>query len=359
MLRIRFLILVFICQFSGMVWAGQFISAEDKGFVYSGRIDFSDKSAPVFSWPGTSVQFNFQGTNLAVKLKDEQGKNYYDVIIDGKANFPYVIEAKQGQQQYQITSNLANTKHHVLIYKRTEGAEGATQFLGVDIGDQDKMLASPVLPQRKIEIFGDSITSGMGNLAPINAKDNVASQKDNYWAYGSIAARQLNAQLHTISKSGIGIMVSWFDFTMPDYFDQLSAVGNNNSVWDFNQWTPDVVVVNLFQNDSWLVIKKEYMSQQPDPAQIIQAYEAFISSIRNKYKNAHIVCALGSMDAIKSDSAWPGYIKSAVKSLKRQGDNNISTLFFDDQGYYAHPRVMHQQNNADKLVAHLKQQMSW
>jgi hypothetical protein len=48
-------------------------------------------------------------------------------------------------------------------------------------------------------------------------------------ANGSIAARALNAEIHTISQSGIGVMISWFDFIRPQFYDQQSALGNKDS----------------------------------------------------------------------------------------------------------------------------------
>jgi len=39
---------------------------------------------------------------------------------------------------------------------------------------------------------------------------------------------------------------------MPEMYDGLNPA-DGNSKWNFNEYTPDVVVVNLFQNDSWLV----------------------------------------------------------------------------------------------------------
>src|SRR5690606_12981704 len=105
--------------------------------------------------------------------------------------------------------------HSVEIYKRTEGEEGHTAFKGIVLADGQKLLTPPSRLPHKIEIYGDSISSGMGNEGAYNGVDNQLSEKNNYLAYGSIAARQLNAELHTISQSGIGIMVSWFPFIMP------------------------------------------------------------------------------------------------------------------------------------------------
>lgn len=334
------------------------IHADSKNFLYTGRINFSDAKAPVLSWPGSSIKANFTGTSLKIVLDDERGKNYFSVIVDGDIHHPYVIEAKKGEQVYTIYENLHAGSHTLEIYKRTEGEEGATRFKGILLSEKGKLLAPPKRPTRRIEIYGDSITSGMGNEAADNAKDDLSSEKNNYWAYGSITARNLNAELHTISQSGIGIMVSWFDFIMPNFYDQLSAVGDNSTQWNFTQWTPDVVVINLMQNDSWLIDREKRLSPIPNDDQRVQAYKNFVKNIRAKYPRAQIVCAMGSMDATASDK-WPNYVRRAVREMKAEGDTRLSTIFFPYSGYGKHPRIAQHKFNAERLTGFLKKKMMW
>jgi hypothetical protein len=147
---------------------------------------------------------------------------------------------------------------------------------------------------------------------------------------------------------------------MPQFYDQLNAVGDNDSQWDFSSWTPDVVVINLYQNDSWLTDRDHKMNPNPTDEQRIQAYVDFVKTIRGKYPKAFIVCALGSMDATKAGSKWPGYISTAVTRIKQENPNEkMDTLFFEFTGYGAHPRVKQHQANADKLTAFIKQKMNW
>ena len=337
----------------------QLIAADNSGYVYTGRIDFSDKKSPQLSWTGSSINANFTGTSLAIKLDDQLGKNYFNVIIDGEVQHPYVLEAKQGEQTYVINTSLKPGNHNLEIYKRTEGEEGATTFKGLLLDEGAKLLAPPSRPSRRMEIFGDSISTGMGNEGADNGADHLLSEKNNYWAYGAITARHLNAELHTISQSGIGIMISWFPFTMPQFYDQLSAVGNNNTQWNFANWTPDVVVINLFQNDSWLVDREKRLQPIPDDTQRVQAYIDFVRSIRAKYPNAQIICALGSMDATATPK-WPGYITAAVERMKKEyKDEKLDTIFFEFTGYGGHPRVAQHKANAEKLTAFIKKKMNW
>jgi hypothetical protein len=161
------------------------------------------------------------------------------------------------------------------------------------------------------------------------------------------------------SQSGIGVMISWFPFTMPDFYDQLSAVGDNDSHWDFASWTPDVVVINLLQNDSWLIGRDHKLQPEPDDAARIARYRDFVARIRQLYPKAYIVCALGSMDATRPGSPWPGYVESAVAQLHAGGDARIATIFFPFTGYGQHPRVKQHQANAALLTAFIKEKMGW
>jgi len=354
------LALLLALALAGPALAATPVAPDHANLQYTGRIDFSQPAAPVLSWPNTSIAGRFTGTSLAVKLDDQRGQNYFNVFLDGDLGSPLIIEAKQGEASYVVAQGLAPGTHAFLITKRTEGAEGATVFRGLELDDGASLLAPPPRPARRIEFFGDSITSGAGNEGAVNGRDDLGKDKNSFLSYAAIAARQLGAEAHLTSQGGIGVMASWFPFTMPDFYDQLSAVGDNDSQWDFKRWTPQVVVVNLMQNDSWLIGRDHTLQPEPDDEQRIEAYRAFVERIRKLYPQAWIVCTLGSMDATRPGSPWPGYVSAAVERMRRQnGDTRIDTLFFPFTGYGQHPRVLHHQTNAAKLAAFIGQKMGW
>jgi len=267
-----------------------------------------------------------------------------------------ILSFRKGTHNYPAAVGFKDTIHHVMLFRRTEGFSGPTRFKGF-ILDKDKILSShPKPPPHKIEIYGNPVTCGMGNEVPDQDEDENNAKRNNYMAYGAITARNLNADYTCIAKSGIGIIISWFNMTMPDYYDRLDP-WDPGSRWDLNLWTPDLVVINLFQNDSWLINK---LDPVPDEAQIIQAYVDFEQTIRKKYSNAFILCTLGSMDAVKTGSPWPGYIQKAVDQCRQDHDDDkIDTLFFDFDGTYKHPRVRHHQVMAKKLTAFIKKKLNW
>jgi hypothetical protein len=149
---------------------------------------------------------------------------------------------------------------------------------------------------------------------------------------------------------------------MPEMYDRLDG-GDPGSKWDFSKYRPDLVVINLFQNDCWLVkipthdqFKARFGATAPTDGQLIAAYRAFVSSVRNKYPAAKIICALGSMDATRSGAPWPGYIEKAVSELN---DPNVLTHFFPYKGTPGHPSAREQQAMADDLIAFIEKNIKW
>ncbi len=333
------------------------IKPDHPNFQYTGRIDFSIPDKPVIYWPGTYIRANFEGSILIIMLDDQSGQSFYNVFIDDDYDNPHVIDCIGGSNIYLISASLKDTVHSLLIFRRTEASTGPTRFLGIQIADGKTLTLPPQRKDHKIIFYGNSITCGYGNEAQDYAGDNNLAQENNFLSYGAIAARLLNADYMCIAKSGIGIMISWFDMVMGDYYYRLNP-DDPDSRWDFDEFIPDVVVINLFQNDSWLIGN---LNPVPDSSKIINAYVEFVNSVRSRHPNAYIICALGNMDATSIGSPWPGYIESAVDFIRENYyDLNIGTLFFPyDPAWTKHPRVRHHLQMAQILSDHINQKMGW
>lgn len=337
-----------------------FVDYANPEISYAGRIDQSNLESADLYWPGSSLQLNFEGESIAALLQDETGENYYNVIIDRDS--PYILYLDSSKRSYQLASGLKNGKHSIEIFKRTEWNKGKTSFYGFQINGHSKVLPKTPAKKRKIEFYGNSITSGYG-IEDLSGKDSPDSTyTNNYLSYSAITARHFDAEYHCISKGGIGITVSWFPLIMPEMYNRLIPE-NPNSRWDFSLFTPDLVVVNLFQNDSWIVnmpdypeFKARFGSQTPDADFIIKAYANFISSIRKEYPNAHIICMLGNMDATQEGSIWPDYIKSAVKELN---DPKIFSFFMPYKNTPGHPNVAEHQEMANSLIQFIENTIDW
>jgi Carbohydrate esterase 2 N-terminal len=223
----------------------QVIAFNNPDIYYEGRILYTDSSA-ILSWPGTSVSVLFNGTNISAILQDADTANYYNVILDD--NNIFKIHTDTVKHIYSLASGLSDGKHKIELFKRTEWDKGKTFFYGFETPDNTIILSPPSPPKRKIEFFGNSITCGYA------MEDNSGNDswfgyfENNYLSYAAITARYFNAQYYCTSKSGIGIMVSWFPLIMSEMYDRLDPT-DSTSKCDFTKFTPDIVVINLFQND--------------------------------------------------------------------------------------------------------------
>ncbi len=347
---------VLACKISS---SGQIVDIrfDNPNIIYEGRIGMNTKdSVSEIYWSGSSVKINFEGTSVKVVLDDQNGDNYFNVLLDDQPI--RFFKLKKGKHEYILAENLSDQKHSIEISKRNEWTYGTTLFYGF-------MLKGNVLePQQSkdlfIEFYGDSITTGHGN-EDISGEDKPSGDvTNNYTTYAAMTARSLNAKYSCIARGGIGIMVSWFNMIMPEMYDRLNP-NNANSKWDFNTEQPDVVVVNLFQNDSWIVnrpdheeFKRRFGKEKPSREKIVESYKNFIQKIRGHYPNAKIVCLLGNMDITKEGSEWPSYVSSAVENLK---DENVFTCFVPFKNSKAHPSVEEHQIMAKKLTSLIKKEV--
>lgn len=334
------------------------VRPNDPNLQTDGRINILNPDVAEIYWPGSSVKIKFSGTAIKATLKDERGFNFFNIIIDD--SIVRTLKVDSVKTTYTLASGLSEGTHTVELAKRADWFRGKTSFYGFQLAAGSKTYDVPV-KKRMIEFYGNSITVGAA------VEDTISDNGDstftnNYHSYASITARHFNARYSCIASSGIGIMVSWGSLIMPDIYDRLNP-DDSTSKWDFSRAQPDVVVINLFQNDCALTslpdhpqFKRRFGNKPPTEDFIINAYSNFVQRIRNHYANAYIICVLGTMDAVKPGSPWPGYIDKSVASLH---DPKIMTHFFDYKNTPGHPKVQEQAKMADDLIRFIENRINW
>ena len=322
------------------------IPADDPNIQYIGRIDFTNRKAPLISWAGPCVRANFTGTSLKIKIDGKGSQHMFGVIINGNYDDVKVFKCNEGEGVYDIASGLEDKTHEVLIHKRTDGGKNEIAFIGFELDDTASLQAPPLRPGLRMEVYGDSISTGLGGDRK-RGKEHSLEATDNVFSYGARTARNINAEFHCISKSGIGLTKSWWPTIMPQYYDRLSACSleGKGKKWDFSKWQPHLVCINLFQNDSWT-------DKKPDKDKVIAKYMSFVEGIRGHYPKAKIVCLLGAMDASKG--RWAGFMKEAVKKLNDAGDKEVYSYLFKLQTGHRHPNNGEQAKMAAELTEFLK-----
>lgn len=359
----RRLLFFFLANLALQAPAQPFVPFSDSRISYSGRVNTTDSSAE-FYWTGTSVSLNVKG-NAPVKavLSTEGGVTYYYSLVDGKSEEAQKIRVAGGRQEYLVGDGLANGKHRIELFKLGNTDEAVTHFYGFRLGRGSEAVKAGKRPKRKIEFFGNSITCGHGVDLPQDSADSGAPQYFNaYWSYAAITARHFQADFHCTAKSGIGLTVSWFPQIMPEVYDRVN-IYDTASRWDFSAYQPDIVVVNLFQNDSWLVnlpkhaeFIHRFSTTKPTEEFFVNAYASFVQKLRAVYPKARIICCLGNMDATRTGSKWPAYIDAAVASLH---DKKVVTHFFPYKNTPKHPNRKEQQAMADDLIQFIETNNYW
>ena len=346
--------ILLLALIAGNVQARVTIDADDPNIQYTGRTNYDDPKAPIMRWPGNYIIANFEGTSINVKFTDYNGNgiitkngysynNYFYVIIDDGA--PSLISLTAGSATYTVASGLSDTVHKIQLFRRTEGNTGLVAFEGFELENGKSLVAPPARPSRRIEYFGDSITAGhsVQFLSGDVGESGDTPFQDNYYTYAAVTARNLDAEYHCIAVSGIGLYVDkwWPGGNMSNYYDREL----NTTTWDFSRWTPQIVVINLGQNDSW----GSYTQAGAE-----QAYVDLTLTLRGEYPDAYFILALGSMDATAPGSQWPTYLQNAVGELNSTyGDPKVYSLIFPYSGG-AHPTVARHADMADQLTAFIE-----
>jgi hypothetical protein len=277
-----------------------------------GRFDERDSAGPKAGWPGVRILARFDGTGVSVRLGEEignAGPSEWDVAIDDEWR-PASIVLAAGPHDYTLAANLPRGKHKVELYKRTEGQNGVTQFLGYDFHG-GALLAPPVRLARRLEIIGDSDVAGFGYKGAITGSCLpgpawAASLEDFRQAWGQRLATSLDAELDATVFSGKGF---YFNIWRPDtetigvLYPRSNPV-DAQSVFDMTRFTPDVVVVSLGGNDYNLGLPDD---TGPAPlGGFTQKVRELTTTLRGLYPRAHIFLMAY---AVLTDEYPPGRLR--------------------------------------------------
>ena len=199
-------------------------------------------------WPGFQAEARFRGTEVAVRVDDDQ--NRLRITIDDGATGRFEL-ARVGRQQLRITG-LADGEHRIRLEKISE-SPGPARFLGFHVKAALNVLAAPPAAPRLIEFIGDSDTVGYGNLS--TGRRCTPNQRfaatDVSQSFGPRLARQLDASYRMIALSGLGLVRNYGgalpDRTLLDVMGR--ALPDPASAPAAPETSPDLIVLGIGGND--------------------------------------------------------------------------------------------------------------
>lgn len=334
------------------------IYPDHESLQYMGRIDFDNKLSPVFVYPSSCIALRFTGTALKIIIENKHScwDNYLGIILDGRQE--KILLQNEGVECITIAENLEKKEHTLLLFKRMDSCHTVC-FYGFVMNEDAIVLKMPELPQRRIEVYGDSVSAGEVSEAVLftgKADPKHNGEYSNSWySYAWIAARKLDSCIHNISQGGIALRNRTGWFCAPDYigmeqtFDKIQyhpELGEIKS-WDFAKYRPHVVVVAIGQNDSH---PKDYMRDDYHSEESIawrRHYKQFISELRNRYETSLIILAT---TILYHDPNWDLAIEEVCNQLH---DEKVVHFKYSRNGCGTpgHIRISEAEEMAEELVS--------
>ena len=321
------------------------LAADDPRFRYEGRFDRTDPAQPVGIWAGDRISLDFDGAALAVVFGAVTGQAFFNVTVDGATE----IVGGAGER-FAWPHPLGPGRHHLEIFKRSEADAGHVVFRGVELAAGAQAWApEPPAYRLRLQFIGDSITVGANNED--GAVDQWEDRRTHNHAlsYGFLTSQALGADHRAVAVSGMGLCEGFVPMTAGETWDKVYP-RDNPARADLAAWQPDLVCINLGENDDAFT----RANGRPFPAGFTAAYVALVKAVRAAHPAAHIVLLRGGMwgGAQSPDlrEAW----EAAARELTA-GDARISRYVFTHWSEQ-HPRVADHRAMAAELTDWLKRQ---
>jgi lysophospholipase L1-like esterase len=234
------------------------IPASSPLLLFQGRTVYNaTRKERLFDWEGVQIEVTLRNaTTLAAQLTVPRGVGgRFRTFVDGDATSTELWVDASGT--HTLTKSLQPTlAQHVRVYLMAEPHKTGTLEHGPwgFAGFTTDGTALPTAPRaRRLEIVGDSITAGSGNVGKAPCTESV-NDTDHSRSYGALLCAKLEANCSFVAYSGKGLYENccapFFYHLMPSWF-WFNAYGSDTMTpWDHSAFVPDAVLVNLGTNDA-------------------------------------------------------------------------------------------------------------
>lgn len=327
------------------------IQVTDERIHYEGRVVISDDNVQFF-YPGTSFSLAFTGSSLYARFNAVEC--YYWVEIDDAEPFKISTKKKEyyvSDNMYRIAEGLKDGDHTAKITLVSEGIYKNPKFYGFDVDSTAEIKEIAQKPV-KFEFIGNSITCGYGT--EVTDRSSFKDSTSNFChTFAYTAAQNYNAEIMVVARSGIGVYRNYGDSEtasgygcMPDNYEKLWL--QNSTDWDFSQYIPDVLFINLGTNDTWEMSSFDAEKYKTN-------YKAMIDKILVHYPNVSVVLLTGSMMNASALAA----VKPVLDEIQEEYNSEAHPFYRFDfpatagTGADWHPCAAQQQVMGEKLIKFL------
>ena len=344
-------------------------SPDDSNIAYMGRIDFTRPTEPKFFYAGSQVLFNFRGKYLRIIINNTVlwGELSLGVILDGEhIKLPLSSENNGEDITITIAEKLEDTKHEVIIYKKHAGNQFFT-LKGIDVDCY--IFDKPKLPKLKMEVYGDSVCAGeVIDAAEYEAQcdpEDHNSKYDDVWnSFVMQTARNINAQIHNICQGGIALFDNTGYFHSPEYiglesvYDKICYFpeGGYPTKWDFDDYTPNIVVIAIGQNDKHNGRTDKDDIDISDPVYRTEWKTAYINIVLTLVRIYNTAKFVLTTTILMHDAEWDNAIEEIKNQLNELGVETYHNVFTrNGTATPGHPRLSEHNEMAEELTNFIKE----
>ena len=315
--------------------------------VYGRNYFDSEQRAVIMLYGGAGFEVEFCGTSLSADFitRSNSDSLYMQVLIDGE-NVSYneqnilegAIAIKSATpKKYTLVENLPYGVHTVKVLRRSMFDSGEIGLLSLQT--DGFLIPAPNKAKLKIDIYGDSITAGYGVC---NGIDWNSENSNGLITYGYLLSEKLGAQSNMMGHSGWGVYVSAGNSLNPktQWYDKIDLIAESDYKWDFSNYNPDLVIINLGTNDA------SGLAGNYNSAQFISKYKTMITSILEKSQNAYVLLCYGMMG---NNTTVNNDIQEVVNQLNNE---KVAYLPLDNFGCWNGPgKNGHPNPEGNKIAA--------
>ncbi|MDO4619502.1 MAG: GDSL-type esterase/lipase family protein [Lachnospiraceae bacterium] len=350
-----------------------------------GRTDASRHPLTLF-WTASGIEMNVRARELwiTVDVDYQLFEPWIDIVIDGCLSQRLMLT--KGQSEICVLRVLDGTKvRNVRILRDTQAMSGdrrtRLQILSVTTNGTFEPLPEPAM---RLEFIGDSITSGEGCCGAHDENDWIPGVFSCINNYSFMTAEALHAEYRVLSQSGWGIYCGYDghpDHALPPYYAKVCGLMQGEQheslgaqlPWDFTQWQPDAVIINLGTNDAGsfsnagqlipftaiknpMRVNEDGSMNEEDRMAIENAALRFLRLLRACNPHAQLIWALGML----GDQMIPT-VRNAIARFKEEtGDEKAEFLLLPptregEYGSRQHPGLPAHRHAAEVLTARLKE----
>ena len=289
------------------------IYMDDDKIHILGRTTIDDDRKCNLFWTASGVEFCFHGKAVGMEFSVD-----YDIYAPWISVFLDEVclirmPLNRGKQKVIFCENMADDMpHRIRIIKDVQAMhDDPGHSLSMDGVLLDGVLNDPPCYKYKLEFVGDSITSAEGAIGAQREMDWLPAYFCPANSYPLMVADAMQADYRVISQSGWGVYKSWDgkrDCAIPEYYQQvcglLTGVKNEEKgaglPYDFNEWQPDAVIINLGTNDD------NCCKEESELDKVASCASDFLKIVRYCNPDAHIVWAYGMLGSNMKDTLQKG-----------------------------------------------------